>query len=167
MKKLHLICLTWLLIFLASCKSNYELRTLSENKVSIGLKPFNGDWNINFDKDKVFKEFLSLAKDTIQIINPQLYFKEPKPINKLNKSGQKTGIWITGNNKMFEICNYRKGNKHGKSIIYLAQNETIESTFKMGKLNGWHERKLADKTFYRKFYKNDIVRKVQILSPNW
>lgn len=160
--------LTYAILFMfASCKSEYHLLTHQGNKMDITLNGFSGQWNSQFDRDKVFQEIISYSKDTILLLKPDLFFQTPISINKINKIGQKSGLWITGNYKYFEINNYKNGLLHGKSISYLNTNETIECEYKNGKLDGIYERKLGESAYQRKIYKKGKVTKFVIISPSW
>jgi hypothetical protein len=158
--------LFWLAIFV-SCKSEYTLVTIQGNKMSISLNTRTGQWESIFERDKVYQEFTSISSDTVILSNPASYFQQPLLLNKVNKNNKRVGIWITSNDRMFEISNYTRGFQHGKCITYLGDNESIESNYKRGKLNGWYVRKLGKYTFLRRYYKNGIIKKAQIVNPKW
>jgi hypothetical protein len=152
-----------------SCKSTYtySLVTLKGKEVNVALNKRIGRWVAKFDRDVIYNELVSYPKDTNLVVEPEFFFQKPANINSLNGKGQKTGLWITANNKGFKIENYRKGLLHGQSITYLNNNETIECQFKKGEFHGLYERKLGNHAFVRKYYKNGKLKKLAIISPSW
>lgn len=163
----------YLLLFLLSissflsCKLEYNMRTHEGNDFLVHANKINGKMEAFFQKDVVVKEFLSIKNDTILIIDAHSYFKSPVQLNTKDKNGKRSGIWITGNSKYFEICNYRKGKKHGSSLSFLKDNESIVSHYKKGLLDGLFEKKIGDKVFVRRIYKKDKIISSKIISPSW
>jgi hypothetical protein len=167
MRKMIKIPLLLLFITFFSCKSEYHLVTQRGNKIDFLLRNQTGQWEGKFDREKIFNDITTISKDTTLNINPDLYFQKPVDINKTNKKGERTGLWITGNVKYFEVNNYRKGKLHGKSVSYLGNNESIVCGYKKGDLNGVFERRLGEHPFIRKQYKRGKLTKSIIISPKW
>ncbi|MEM9819592.1 MAG: hypothetical protein AAF985_00910 [Bacteroidota bacterium] len=162
-----LISCLFLLIVLSSCKSTFRLVSHQGNKLEFTVERQKGNWEGDFDKNELFQQITSVSIDTTILEDPKLFFSQTDQINARDTKSRKTGIWITGNNKMVRIYHYKKGKKHGDCLFYFNDNESVECHYKNGKLHGWYIKKIGKYTYSKRFYKKGVVKKELIVNPKW
>ena len=156
--------MTAFLVFgLLACTKKIDLITVGGQKISIKTQQCSGEWDASFDRNLLYTELTANAGDS----NLSRSFQNSRQINKLDKHGHRTGIWITGEPQYFDICCYKHNQKHGKEMAYQAGNESIEWHYRNGKLHGWVTRKLDKHPFYKQYYRKGKLKKSMIISPNW
>jgi hypothetical protein len=156
--------MTAFLVFgLFACTKKIDLTTVGGQKIAIKTQQCSGEWDASFDRNLLFAELTADAGDS----NLMRSFQNPRQINKLDKHGRRHGIWITGEQRYFDICFYKRNQKHGKEIAYQSGNESIEWHYRKGKLHGWFSRKLDKYPFFMQYYRKGKLKKSMTISPNW
>ena len=135
--------------------------------MDIYVNTCSGSWNAQMDRTIIFNEFTGHANDSLVVTDSKLFIQNSYEINKINKKEARVGIWISATQKSFEINHFKKGQLHGKRVVYLPNNETIHCEYKKGLLHGVYERKLGENAFEQKIYKKGKVVEVKIISPGW
>ncbi len=155
-----------------SCKSNAGVLNIG-NRYSAGIK--DGVWTevdstgmihiVKYEQGEESEEYA-----VIDLNRPGSKRGGDREDWNRERNGRRKGIWIEKRQdedpeeEVVEICEYRRGKKHGKYVMILyPENEIVEKgEYRNGKRHGWCRFYLGNGSLIRanKYRKGDVIQRV-------